>query len=142
MNGSQSAESGLLLGERVYIASAIQVTALGVIATSAEPTTGIDGILALYDDEGGLPLALQAQTASTTIGPGDNLIPVVSPVSVASGTYWIMSEYDVAASVCVDDSASNPIAYVAISAYDVVPALLTNPQVASSVDVNYYVVGQ
>jgi hypothetical protein len=142
MNGYQSASPGYLLGERVSITSSVQVTALGVIATSAEPATGVDGILALYDDVGGLPSALQAQTASTTIGPGDNLVPVVSPVSVAPGTYWIMSEYDATASVCVDDSVSNAIAYVAIGGYNVVPASLTNQVGESTVDFNYYVVGQ
>jgi hypothetical protein len=142
MTGNQSAYTGYLLGERVDIAAAIQVTALGVIATSAEPATGVDGIMALYDDVGGVPSALQAQTASTTIGPGDNLIPVESPASVAAGTYWIMAEYDATASVCVDASDSNPIAYVSIGGYEIVPATLANQQGVSSVDLNYYVVGQ
>jgi hypothetical protein len=140
MTGNQNFLPGYLLGERVYVANPVQLTALGVIATSAQPASGVHGIVALYDDVGGLPSALLAQTPSTTVKPGDNLIPVATPVSLAVGSYWIMAEYDASASICVDTSVSNPIAWVGVGGYGVVPASLSNQKAMSTVDFNYYLV--
>ncbi len=138
INTYQVFTADYLLGERVTIDQDVQVTALGVIASPAEPTSGVHGILALYADVGGVPSRLIARTASTTLGPGDNLIPVTPAASVPMGNYWMMAEYDVAASICVDSAVSNPIAYISVS-YGALPATVTSSTASRTVDFNYYV---
>ncbi len=132
--------TGGFVGERLFIDSNIQVTALGVIASPAEPTTGVHGIMALYDDVSGLPSSLLAATASTTIAPGGNVIPVESAASIDAGYYWIMAEYDANASICEDQSMGNATVYVE-AGYGGVPAVVTNPMASSEADFNYYVLG-
>jgi len=141
MNGAQTFTANYLLGERVYVDTAIQLTALGVIASPAEPTSGVDGILALYTDSGGLPVSLVARTATATIAPGNSLLPVEMPVALPVGNYWIMGEYDATPSICVDNSSSNPAAYIKLGGYGSVPPTLSNVQALSGIDFNYYVVG-
>ncbi len=133
-----------LLGELITVPTDITVTALGVIASPAEPTNGVEGIIALYTDAGGSPSARVAQTASTTIGPGDNLISVVSSVRVQAGSYWIVAEYTAATGAvpvpCVDTSMSNVIDYIPVS-YGSVPDPFGTPTIYMGKDINYYVVG-
>jgi hypothetical protein len=129
-----------LLGERLYVNDDIEVTALGVIASPAEPTSGVHGILALYGDVGGQPSGLMANTPSTTIVPGENVIPVVSTASAPAGYYWIMAEYDGAASVCEDSATGNAIFYLQ-AGYGNVPVAITDATPAVGADINYYVVG-
>jgi hypothetical protein len=129
-----------LLGERLYVDDDIEVTALGVIASSAEPATGVQGVLALYGDSGGIPSGLLANTASTTIGPGGNVIPVVSSGSITAGYYWIMAEYDGDAAICEDSSMDNPL-FNLEAGYGAVPATIVSPMAADGADINYYVVG-
>jgi hypothetical protein len=133
-------EGGYLLGELVYIATDIQVTALGVIASPAQPGSGVHGIMALYSNLGDSPSVLMANTATTTILPGNNLIPVTSTASVPAGDYWIMAEYDVNASICSDEAGSNPIAFVPVD-YGSVPSTITDPTIEGTVDFNYYILG-
>jgi hypothetical protein len=129
-----------LLGELVYIADDIQVTALGVIAGPTQPTSGVHGIVALYSNMGVLPSALLAYTASATIAPGNNVIPVIGGPSVVAGDYWIMVEYDATASMCGDDAANNSIAFVPVT-YGTVPAAIADAAASSGPDLNYYVLG-
>jgi hypothetical protein len=129
-----------LLGERLYIGDDIEVTALGVIASAAEPASGVHGIMALYGDTGGMPTGLMANTPSTTIGPGENVIPVVSTTSAPAGYYWIMAEYDGPASVCGDNATGNAIFYVQ-AGYQNVPVTITDATPAVGPDINYYVLG-
>jgi hypothetical protein len=126
------------MGQQISISTAITVTALGVIGD----TGGASGILALYDNSGsgGKPGVLQAQTGSTAIAAGKNTIGV-TPKAIAAGTYWIMGEYNATCSICVDTSSSNTLDY-ATESYDTVPATFPTPTSFSSVDINYYVVGQ
>jgi hypothetical protein len=137
---SQAGEAGYLVGERLYIEDDIEVTALGVIGAATEPASGVHGIMGLYSDMGGLPYALMANTLSTTIGPGNNMIPVVSVASVSAGFYWIMAEYDATAFICGDDATDNPIAGLQ-AGYGGLPATITNPDASSTDDFNYYVLG-
>ena len=81
-----------------------------------------------------------ANTATTTILPGNNLIPVTSTASVPAGDYWIMAEYDVNASICSDEAGSNPIAFVPVD-YGSVPSTITDPTIEGTVDFNYYILG-
>jgi hypothetical protein len=128
-----------LLGERLYIDDDIEATARGVIATLAEPASGVHGILALHADMGGLPSTLMVSTPSTTIGPGENAIAVVSTARVPAGYYWIMAEYDGPASVCEDNAMGNPIFYVQ-AGYGNVPATIADATPAVGADIHYYVV--
>jgi hypothetical protein len=140
MTTDQEISPDYLLGEALYIADDIQVTALGVIGSPAEPTSGVQGVLALYTDVGGIPSALVAQTASTTIGPGVNVIPVVSTASAPAGRYWIMAEFDAIFFICEGGGVSDPVYYVPVT-YGSIPATITNPISSGGPSNNVYVVG-
>ncbi|CAM3422631.1 T9SS type A sorting domain-containing protein [Aequorivita lipolytica] len=55
--------------------------------------TGANFQMAFYNDNGGVPNNLVAQTAISTVGTGINSLPV-TPVELAAGDYWIMAVYD------------------------------------------------
>jgi hypothetical protein len=130
--------AGHLLGQSITVSAEIALLSLGVVGQAA---TGAQGILALYSDVDGSPSALLAQTATTTINAGANVIPVTSPILVVAGNYWIVGEYSAAASLCVDSSTTNMLDAVAIPSYGTVPATFGTPTSQMSVDINYYVYG-
>jgi hypothetical protein len=129
---------GYLAGQAVQIAAPITVTALGVVG--GPHAGGVHGIVGLYSQVNGSPGALMANTASTTIAAGSNVIPVVTPAQVLAGTYWIMAEYEADVQICVDSSTTNPQDYIPIS-YGVLPNPMISPMSQVGVDINYFVVG-
>jgi hypothetical protein len=131
--------SGFLLGESVAIAAPITVTSLGVVGNAH--AGGFNGILALYTDFGGAPGGFVANTASTLVNPGSNVIPVVSPTQVPAGAYWIMAEYNGDPQICVDTATGNKIDYFAVG-FGAVPAVFPTANSNAGPDLNYFVVGQ
>jgi hypothetical protein len=129
--------TGQLLGQQVTVSASITLLDLGVVGQAA---TGASGVLALYSNSGGAPATLMAQTASTAISAGANLIPVTNAISVSAGTYWIVGEYSATASICVDTSTSNLIDFVSV-AYPTVPATFGTPRTVTTADINYYLYG-
>lgn len=55
--------------------------------------TGTDFQMAIYDDNGGVPTNLVANTAISSVGTGLMSLPV-APVQLAPGDYWIMAIYN------------------------------------------------
>jgi hypothetical protein len=131
--------SGYLLGESVAIAVPITVTSLGVVGNAH--AGGFNGIVALYTDYADGPGGLVANTASTPINQGSNVIPVVSPVQVSAGTYWILAEYSGDPQICVDTATGNKIDYFPVT-FGALPNVFPTPNSNAGPDLNYFVVGQ
>jgi hypothetical protein len=131
--------SDYLFGESITIPATITVTALGLFGNN--PAAGVHGVMALYGDSGGAPSGLKTDTSSTAIANGNNLIPVLSQVSVGPGTYWIFAEFDSLAAICSDSSTSNQWDYIPVT-YGSAPNLFGTPMTtAGQANLNYYVVG-
>jgi hypothetical protein len=122
----------------VSLTSSVTVTGLGVFGNS--PTSGLHSIMALYSNVNGAPSALIASTGSTSIGAGNNVLPVSPPVLVPEGSYWIAAEYSAAASDCTDAATTNVIA-LTFTSFGTLPSPFGAPETVDSVDLNYYVVG-
>jgi hypothetical protein len=130
--------AGLYLAQKVTFTASTTVTALGVWGNA--PAGGLTGFLALYADSGGQPGSLQTYTNSAAIVAGDNRFPVLNAVTLPANTYWIAGEYSAAASICADNSTTNPIDYVTVT-YPTIPNPFGTPTTTTSVKFNYYVVG-
>jgi hypothetical protein len=126
-----------VFAQSVAIPASITVTSLGVVGNGS---AGADGILALYSDAGGAPSSLLAATGSAAISLGPNQIPVISPVTISAGTYWIAGEFNASVSLCTDSSTSNTIDFVTTS-FGAPPNPFGTASSIKSVDINYYVVG-
>jgi hypothetical protein len=97
---------GYLNGQPISVGAAMTVTTLGVNAITAGPSV----VLALYgstDASGATPGTILAATASTPLVVGANKVPVVVPVSIAAGTYWVMAEYSQTATIAIDSATTN-----------------------------------
>jgi hypothetical protein len=131
--------ANVLWAQRVIIPSTFTVTNLGMFGYQV--TSTVHGIMALYTDVDGGPTSLVAQTASTTIQDGNNLIPVQSAATVQKGSFWIAGIFDGAGGpVCSDNSQSNILDYVT-QPYGSVPSTFGKPTQVLTPDVNFYVVG-
>jgi hypothetical protein len=138
-----SINANLLLAQKVTLTSATTITALGVFGNAP---SGVQGVLALYSDAGGVPSALQTYTNSATIVAGDNRLPVLSSVTLQPNTYWIAGEYNAGASICTQDpppgmGQNNPVAYVTVPSYPTIPNAFGSATSTMSVTFNYYVAG-
>jgi hypothetical protein len=127
-----------LLAQPVTIPTKLTVTYLGAFGNDI--TSTVHGIMALYTDQDGAPSQLVAQTGSTTIIDGNNLIPIESPVTILAGQYWIAAEYDADAGLCTDESETNPVKYVPVT-YGTMPTSFGMPTPLLTSHFNYYVVG-
>jgi hypothetical protein len=133
-------ETGLLMGQQINISNAITVTALGVVGPPVE-WSDVQWILALYSSVDAAPSALLARTQSATIIPGQNEIPVLSPMKVPAGSYWIMAEVNASALACPDGS-SNIVTDYAFVPYGTVPSSFGPAQTSNtSAGIDYLVVG-
>ena len=124
--------------QQVTIPTQITVSALGAIGN--HPVSGLKGILMLYSDSGGSPALLETYTNEAGIGAGDNRVSVLAGATLPAGTYWIGGEYAAGASICVDTSGNNTLAYVQ-SAYPAMPSPFGTANVMAGPNFNYYVVG-
>ena len=88
-----SSDDGYLNGSPATLASAATLSSLSVYIGATTP--GANVRLALYaSDAGGTPTTLLAQTAEGAAVAGWTTLPVISPVSLAAGTYWILALTD------------------------------------------------
>jgi len=126
--------------ELITISQSVTVTALGVVGQAA---TGAQGTLALYENAGGVPGSLVAQTGTTTvIAAGPNEIATTAQVPITAGTYWIGAEYNATAAICIDGSKTNTLQLTTITTYGTVPLVFGGPTtITGAEDVNYYVFG-
>ena len=88
LSGGNDSENGnLLLAQSAKLAQAATIQSLSFYVTAASGNL----ILGIYDATGpnGGPGALKASTASFTTTTGWNTAKVVTPVSLAAGSYWL-----------------------------------------------------
>ena len=81
---------GVLLAQKAYLATAGSLQNLSFYVDS-----GAAGSmhLAVYSDNNGQPDKLLAKTADFTVVNGWNTQPVVTPVALQTGTYWLAYEH-------------------------------------------------
>jgi len=134
-SGASQHTPGYLLGGSITVPQDSTLTYLGVIAKSGGPHV----ILALYSDAAGEPDRLVASTPATAMTVGAMEIPV-TPTPLAAGSYWIMGEYDGAASIGIDESDPNvPVRYLEQSFSDPLLDPLPPAFSYSGQAFNYYV---
>ena len=141
--GSLAAD--VLYAEPLTIPAAMTLTAFGVFGN--QPSTGLDGILALYTDGNGEPSAPVAFSANTAIVAGDNELSVTPPTAVPAGSYWIVGEFDGDASICTDNATTNQVDFVTVFPYGTIPSPFGSVdggapgELMQTIDINFYVVG-
>ena len=80
-----------ILGQQLTLGSAITLTGLGIGLDSGSGNV----VMALYEDNGGSPGALVAQTGSSAVSSGSNTLALSGGyVSLAAGDYWLMKVHD------------------------------------------------
>ncbi|PHS10044.1 MAG: hypothetical protein COA88_03170 [Kordia sp.] len=84
-----SSSEDFLMGQKHTANTSNYVTSLGINSLA----TGVQVIIALYNDNAGAPGTLITQSASTALIIGDNIIDVPN-VFINSGDYWIMKVLD------------------------------------------------
>jgi hypothetical protein len=136
----------VLYAQRVTIPAAITLTAFGVFGN--QPATGVNGIMALYADDGGAPSVPVAYSENKAIIAGDNALAVTPPVPVSAGLYWIAGQFDADASICTDNAATNQIDFVTVFPYGVLPSPFRDVQggaaarvLMQTIDINFYLTG-
>jgi len=86
-------QGNFLAGIQVYIPNDSVVTGFGAVLKS--DTVNANMYLGLYKDIAGSPGAMVAAVSSPTlVTPGGKEMNVDPPVSVTSGTYWILGVWD------------------------------------------------
>ena len=121
---SASGETGthapdFLLGQQVTVSSAMTLSGLGIGLDSGSGSV----VMALYEDDGGTPGELVAQTGSEAVSSGSNALALSGgDVSLAAGDYWLMKVHDDVAYLIEDSgSASTETAWTSLSYSTSVP---------------------
>ncbi len=78
--------SNFILGVDFTLSQTGVIQSLNMIGNG----TGANFQMAIYNDNGGVPNNLVAETALSTVGNGINSLPV-TPTQLAAGEYWIMA---------------------------------------------------
>jgi len=76
-----------IIGNQVVLDAPLVVTHLGMLQRSE---TSAQVRMALYEDDGGRPAALVAQTGDHTPGLGVNELALEAPVELGAGDVWVM----------------------------------------------------
>ena len=125
-----------LLGSVLTVDDGCNLTHLSVIAKSA----GDNVKMALYDDNGGNPGNLVAQTGVHTTSVGVMEMDVLSPVDLAPGDYYIMGVYETQASIGLRTNTGEGVWYRSMSFHDSMPNPFGSPSFYTDQVFNYYMV--
>lgn len=123
-----------LAGQAVVLADPVVVMRLGLIAQ----TGGFQGRMALYRNGASTPTTLVAATNLASITGVPQELPVLTPVAVPAGTYWVMANFDAAAPI-LRASTSTSLAFVALTTASGLPDPITASHTTNR-GLNYYVV--
>jgi hypothetical protein len=85
LGGDQTGIANLLLAQQTTLAQNGTLQSLSFYVTRAAGQL----VLGVYDDAGGRPGTLRAQTAVFTPGTGWNTQNVLTPTALTAGTYWL-----------------------------------------------------
>jgi hypothetical protein len=123
-----------LVGQSVFVDRDAVIMRLGVIAQ----TGGGNARMALYANGASAPTALVAATGIAPLTGVAQELPVLTPVAVSAGTYWVMAAFDVAAPIR-RSSANTTLAYAVHPLAQPPPDPIATVGVTNRV-LNYYVV--
>jgi hypothetical protein len=128
-----------LSGPQFDLPVPVTLLKLGVIAGSGAASTQV--IMALYADANTKPGSRVAYTASTTLVAGvANEIPVIAPVTLQPGRYWVTAIYN--NNHDFPSTTSNTIAFYAMGSFGGTPPdPFPNGGTSSGPILNYYIVG-
>jgi hypothetical protein len=87
---SQAIVANLLAGVQIQVTTAGTLTGIGLVIVSGNPHV----YLGLYTNQANSPSMLLAATAEISAVQGRNESNVVTPTSLAVGTYWILAVAD------------------------------------------------
>jgi hypothetical protein len=136
-NVNRTIASGLLLGQMVTLPT-MTVTGLGVVGNPGGAAT----MMALYADGSGAPFLLEATSTEEVIGSGVNVLPVAPSKMIQAGKYWIMAEFNTAATICVDNSTSGSFVF-GTEPFGTFPANFSGvpaTTVSNTIDYNFFVI--
>ncbi len=124
-----------LLGSKLTVSSPCTLYYFGVIGKVAGP----DFRMALYSDSGGQPDAFLVESTSTALVVGAQEV-AVTPTSLAAGDYWVMGIYDSDASIGIDYSTPDLVAYISMSYSSAMPDPFGSASTYMGQKFNYYLV--
>lgn len=84
--GATTLVEGFLFGNRVTLDDALTVEQMGVLVRNANAATIRMGV---YRSDGGRPTELMAETAPTAAVDGVQQVPLVQPVTLEEGDWWV-----------------------------------------------------
>ena len=129
-----------LLGEPITVSQACILLRFGLITTNAGSPSVKMG---LYTDNAGNPNTLVSQFPATPLNNGILEVPV-APVNLAPGTYWLMADYSVSATVDTDgppNTGPNQYKYTSLPFANALPATFPAPSTQPAAPhFNYYLV--
>jgi hypothetical protein len=100
-----------LLGHKINIPTDATITDIGIIAVNAIPTSNT--IVAIYTDDGDdNPDTLIASTSSFSLTLGVNNIPLISPILLPAGDYWLMKNLSVNTDLGNNSEVNRTIRYI------------------------------
>jgi len=122
---NDSSDWGYLNGTRATLSSPGVLSSLSVYVGETSPGAHIR--LALYDDAGGAPGSLLAETDAAAAKGGWNTLPTTSSPLIVPGVYWIVAQTDDASTVYRMADGLGPSAAVGWSqqAYGAFPSSVT-----------------
>jgi hypothetical protein len=143
--GESSWSGGYVAGIPVTIPPSATGAPLTLQQFGAVSKTGVGQpqvIMALYDDAGGSPGNIVADTAATPLAGGDQRITPNAPgLALSPGTYWVMGNFSATATMMTTPGGATPTSYVSHpfgTTFPSNPAVLQFPQF----QLNFYVVVQ
>ena len=93
---------GFLFGNKVTLDDALTVEKVGVIIRTAN---GASVKLAVYEHDGGRPTALVGETGPAAAVDGVMELPLLSPVTLEEGEWWVQIISDVAVEIGTGEEA-------------------------------------
>lgn len=133
---SSSVAPDVLLGHPIIVHDPVQVVELGIVGRFGQ--TGVR--MAVYSDRNGLPDRLVTRTDPFNLQVGPVSEPVIQPVTLQAGTWWLMTNFEDPAATWSNGPLPGPEALVSLSFRAGMPAALNQPLSYTSPRINAYMV--
>ena len=135
LGGMQNISANYLLGPMVTVTTGGTLTKFGLISRDA----GTHVRFALYTNVGGAPGTLVAQTPSTLVAVGSQEINPTTTPTIATGTYWLMGNFDVATNVGGDTGSTTQIDYISLPFTSAIPTSFGTASTYNGARFNYWI---
>jgi hypothetical protein len=114
----------VILGGRYLLDKKGLLSEIGIIANNK----GADAVLGIYNDKGGKPHQLMAQTKIFKLLAGTTVLPILKKRALLDpGHYWVMAMFSVSSEISQSDNGGPGYCYQPVTKFtDPLPKTLTN----------------